>query len=80
MKRRKHHGKEQTYNDRVFVVRYTRPFGTRETGEFSTSDRRQAYRQARRWASLGRLISFTRHVGAGRWQDLTASVTGEVGA
>ncbi|MFJ5841850.1 hypothetical protein ACIQGO_34775 [Streptomyces shenzhenensis] len=73
----RHRSRELTYNDRVFVVRYRRHGGARETGEFTSSDRWQAYRHARQHAASGRLIAFTRHVGSGRREDLTAEVMGE---
>ncbi|MGI5444004.1 hypothetical protein ACQEV4_43685 [Streptomyces shenzhenensis] len=73
----RHRSRELTYNDPVFVVRYRRHRGARKTGEFTSSDRRQAYHHARRHAASGRLVAFTRQVGSGRWEDLTAEVMGE---
>ncbi|MCI3240241.1 hypothetical protein [Streptomyces spinosisporus] len=75
MKRRKHHGKEQTQNTCLYVIRIARRTGARTSAEFSTMDRRKAYREARKFAAAGRLLSFARHSGRGTWQDLTPSVT-----
>ncbi|MFI8300041.1 hypothetical protein ACIGCZ_29355 [Streptomyces nigra] len=80
MRQRRHHGKETTYNDRVYVVRTTRSNGLRSSSEFSTSDKRQAYREARRAARAGQLIRFVHHAGRGSWLDLTAEVMKEVAA
>ena len=80
MRQRKHHGKETTYNDRVYVVRTTRNNGLRSSSEFSTTDKRQAYREARRAARAGQLIRFVHHAGRGQWHDLTDEVQAEVTA
>lgn len=76
MRRKKHHGKEQTQNSRVYVIRIARRAGARTSAEFNTSDKRQAYREARRYAADGRLLRFMRHLGRGDWEDLTAEVKG----
>ncbi|GHA28950.1 hypothetical protein GCM10010372_31050 [Streptomyces tauricus] len=75
MKRRRHHGKERTANTRTYVVHSRNLYGPLEGSQFATSDRRKAFSEARRHAKYGRLISFTHHLGGGRWEDLTASVT-----
>ncbi|MFG2963535.1 hypothetical protein ACGFZS_09625 [Streptomyces sp. NPDC048288] len=80
MKRRKHHGREQTRNDRSYALVFTVADPARETGESTTSDRRQAYRRARQLARQKRLIRFTVYLGRGQQEDLTASVVQEVEA
>ncbi|MET8765518.1 hypothetical protein [Streptomyces sp. NPDC004658] len=73
MKRRKHHAREQTRNERAFRVRYTYPLGPglgRRTAEFHTSDKAQAMRKAREYAARGWLIALSRHLGEGRWEDV----------
>ncbi|NUS83014.1 MAG: hypothetical protein HOY75_09720 [Streptomyces sp.] len=79
--RRKHNGRETTVNSGVFVVRYrwTAGANTRTTREFTSRDRRQAYREAGKHARRGRLISFMRHAGAGQVEDLTSTVRGGEG-
>ncbi|MFI9824463.1 hypothetical protein ACIHFC_29025 [Streptomyces sp. NPDC052013] len=71
MKRRRHHNREQTRNERAYAVRYAYP--TRQgwrSADFITSDKAQAYRQARHYAQRGWLRSFSRHLGGGRWADI----------
>ncbi|MBL1108029.1 hypothetical protein JK361_26150 [Streptomyces sp. 5-8] len=77
MKRRTHHAREQTRNDRAYVIRYTFPLGPgqgRRTADFHTADKAQAYRRARDYEQRGWLTSLALHHGKGRWEDLTATV------
>ncbi|WP_327230841.1 hypothetical protein [Streptomyces murinus] len=79
MKRRKHHGREATRNERSFRVRYVHPTGVgsgRRTVDFHTSDKAQALRKAREYAERGWLISFSRHLGECRWEDIPITVPG----
>ncbi|MFE9906460.1 hypothetical protein [Streptomyces achromogenes] len=81
MRRRKHHAREQTRNERAFRVRYVFEPSTgldvgRRMADFHTSDKAQALRKAREYAQCGRLISLSRHLGAGRWEDITVIVPG----
>ncbi|MFB7776871.1 hypothetical protein [Streptomyces bauhiniae] len=83
MKRRKHHGREHTYNSRLYVVQhqYPQPNGTWKRSQFQTSDRAQALCKAREMANRGWLISLAYHRGDGTWQTVpvTTPPTRKVG-
>ncbi|MYW48841.1 hypothetical protein [Streptomyces sp. SID161] len=75
MKRRKHHQRESTRNERSWRVRYVFEPGPgpdlgRRIADFHTSDKAQALRKAREYAQRGRLVTLSRHTGAGHWQDM----------